>query len=269
MKTKQTLFILLCILVPGISAVAQQNVLKVAEAEVWLDTATQMVMGRITDQSAEPIFDYSSLEGEATKDFSCWISVTKRDDVAFSYRQGEFEKGLLTLQQGYIIDVLARKIFNIEDVEISPAAVRNFKPIDIIVVSGKDTFYDKVIGRVVVEKLEITYNQVKIKEDWQKYLKETSSIEATFVELEITLNSEGYYQLTASNTDSTIQGAILLVLVDGKLYEPVDKILLTCTACSALEGPVTMPEGGYCTAASKKQPCTKTESISSDKRIFK
>jgi hypothetical protein len=173
------------------------------------------------------------------------------------------------LQQGYIIDVLARKIFNIEDVEISPAAVRNFKPIDIIVVSGKDTFYDKVIGRVVVEKLEITYNQVKIKEDWQKYLKETSSIEATFVELEITLNSEGYYQLTASNTDSTIQGAILLVLVDGKLYEPVDKILLTCTACSALEGPVTMPEGGYCTAASKKQPCTKTESISSDKRIFK
>lgn len=269
MKTKQTLFILVCLLVPGLSAVAQQNSVKLAESEVWLDTATQMVMGRITDQSAEPIFDYSSLVGESAKDFSCWISLTKREDVTYSYRQGEFEMALLTLQQGYIIDVLARKLLNSEDVDISPPAVQNYKPIDIIGVSGKDTFYDKPIGRVVGEKLEITYNQVKIKEDWQKYLKETSSIEATFVELEITLNSEGYYQLTASNADSTIKGAILLVLVDGTLYEPVNKILLTCTVCSALEGPVTMPGGGYCTAANKKQPCTKTESLSSDKRIFK
>ena len=269
MKTKQTLFILVCLLVPGVSAIAQQNSVKLAEAEVWLDTATQMVMGRITDQSAEPIFDYSSLVGEAAKDFSCGISLTKREDVAFSYRQGAFEMALLTLKQGYIMDILGGKLLNLIDADISPAAVRNYKPIDIIGVSGNDTFYDKVIGRVVGEKLEITYNQVKIKEDWQKYLKETSSIEATFVELEITLNSEGYYQLTASNADSTIKGAILLVLVNGTLYEPVDKILLTCTACSALEGPVTMPNGGYCTAANKKQPCTKTESLSSDKRIFK
>ena len=269
MKTKQTLFIVLCLLGPGVCAIAQQNSVKLAEAEVWLDTTTQMVMGRITEQSAEPIFDYSSLVGKGAKDFSCWISLTKRDDVAFSYRQGEFEMALLTLQQGYIIDILGGKLLNLKDADISPAAVRNYKPIDIIGVSGNDTFYDKVIGRVVGEKLEITYNQGKIKEDWQKYLKETSSIEATFVELEITLNSEGYYQLTASNADSTIKVAILIVLVDGTLYEPVDKILLTCTGCSKELDPVIMPNGGSCTTANKKQPCTKTASVSSDKRIFK